>query len=64
MKSEGEGNIIQRRPAEIAGPVAMAIAGLLCKLIGVEDPDTILYLAVVVAFVPMAVTWIVNLVRS
>lgn len=61
---KAEGNIIQRRPAEIAGGVAMAIAGLICKVIGVDDPDTIIYVAVVVAWVPAAVTWGVNLYRG
>lgn len=57
-------NIVKNRPAETATPVAMAVAMLIAKLIGVSDVDTVAYLAVVVAFVPAAVTWIVNTVRG
>jgi ABC-type nitrate/sulfonate/bicarbonate transport system permease component len=56
-----EGNILQRHPAEASTPPAMAVAGLLCKALGVEDVDTIIYVAVLVAFVPTAVTFLVGL---
>ena len=56
--------LVQKRPAETATPVAMVVALLIAKLLGVEDADTVAYLAVVVAFVPAAVTWLVELVRS
>lgn len=55
---------IKNRPAETAAPIAMIIAALAAKLIGVEDEDTIIYLAVVISFVPAGVTWVVELVRN
>ena len=59
-----EGNIVQRHPAEIASPVAMAVAVLIAKAVGVDDVDTIGLIAIVVAFVPAAVTWIVATIRG
>lgn len=59
-----EGNIVQRRPAEVATPPAMVIAILIAKGLGVEDPDTVGYIALGVAFVPAAVTWLVSTVRG
>jgi hypothetical protein len=56
-------DIIKSRPAETAMPIAVVIAGLIGKLAGVEDTDTIFYLALVLSFVPAAVTWIVELVK-
>jgi hypothetical protein len=53
-------NIVKERPAEVATPPAMAVAFLICKLIGVDDVDTIGYVAILVAFVPAAVTWAVT----
>ena len=57
-------DLIKSRPAETAMPLATALAALICRLLGVEDTDTILYLALVLSFVPAAVTWTVELVRS
>lgn len=57
-------NVVKERPAETAAPVAMAVSMLIAKLLDVEDVDTIAYIAIVVAFVPAAVTWLVTLVRS
>ena len=50
------------RPAEASG-VAAALALLICRLLGVEDADTIVALGIVVGFIPAAVTWAVNLSR-
>ena len=57
-------DIIKSRPAETAMPIATVIAALIAKLLGVEDTDTILYLALALSFVPAAVTWIVVLMRK
>lgn len=56
--------IAQSRPAEVATPPAMIFAILICKALGVEDLDTLSYVAVAVAFVPAGVTWLVELVRG
>jgi hypothetical protein len=55
--------IAKNRPAETAMPIATVLAALIAKLLGVEDTDTILYIALVVSFVPAAVTWMVELLR-
>ena len=59
-----DGNPLQRHPAETAMPIATVIAALVCKAIGVEDTDTIFYIAIVLAFVPAAITWIVGMIKS
>lgn len=56
--------IVQQRPTEVASPIAMAVAMLIAKALGVEDFSTVALIAIVVAFVPAAVTWIVNLARG
>jgi hypothetical protein len=55
---------VTNHPAETAMPIATVLAALIAKLVGVEDTDTILYLALALSFVPAAVTWVVNLVRK
>ena len=57
-------NLVSSRPAETATPVTMVVALLIAKAVGVEDPMTVGYIAIVVAFVPAAVTWLVDLIRS
>lgn len=57
-------DVVKNHPAETAMPVTTAVAALICKLAGVEDTDTILYLAITLSFVPAGVTWVVNLVRN
>ena len=57
-------NIIRDHPAETAMPIATVIAALIARLCGVEDTDTILYLALALSFVPAIVTWVVELVRN
>lgn len=54
-------DIAKQRPAETAMPLVTALAILIGKLIGIEDTDTIAYIAIVLSFIPAAVTWIVNL---
>jgi hypothetical protein len=55
--------LIKSRPAETAMPIATVLGALIAKLLGVEDTDTILYLALAISFVPAAVTWCVELAR-
>ena len=44
-------------------PIATVLAALIAKLAGVEDTDTIFYLAIALSFIPAAVTWVVELMR-
>jgi hypothetical protein len=55
--------LVKEHPAETAMPLATALAALIGNLFGLEDTDTILYLALVLSFIPAVVTWIVNLTR-
>jgi len=55
--------IVKNHPAETAMPIATVLAALIAKLLGVKDTDTILYLALVLSFIPAAITWVVELVR-
>lgn len=52
-----------RRPAETFTVVA-ALALLIGRLLGIDDPDVITALSVVLGFLPTAITWIVSTVRS
>ena len=54
---------VQQRPAESAA-VAGSVALLAAHLLGVTDPTTITSLAVVLGFVPSAVTWLVTTIQS
>jgi len=56
-------DLAKSRPAETAMPIATVIAALISKAIGVEDTDTIFYIALLISFVPAAVTWIVELMK-
>lgn len=58
------GNVVTEHPAETAMPIATVFAALIARLAGVEDTDTILYLALALSFIPAIVTWIVNLRRK
>lgn len=51
------------RPAETGGAGA-AIAVLLCHVFGVNDPSVLAALAVVVGFIPAAITWAVSVFRK
>jgi len=57
-------DIVKNHPAETAGPLAMALAALIASLADITDTNTILYLALVLSFVPAVVTWIVDLKRG
>lgn len=55
--------IIQRRPAEVGGGVAGAVAFLIVYALGVEDLAVYGALTVVVGFVPAGITWLVDRFR-
>jgi hypothetical protein len=55
--------VIRNRPAETGG-VAGALALLLARAAGLNDPNMIVALATVIGFAPAAVTWLVELLRS
>jgi hypothetical protein len=55
--------IVKTRPAETAMPIATVFAALISKAFGVEDTDTIFYIALAISFVPAAVTWTVDLMK-
>jgi len=57
-------DIVKNRPAETAMPLATVVAALISKLAGIEDTDTIFYIAIVISFVPAGVTWVVELVKK
>lgn len=56
--------LVKNHPAETAGPLATALAALIASLIDFDNPDTIIYLALVLSFIPALVTWVVDLRRS
>jgi len=56
--------LVKNHPAETAGPLAMAIAALIASLADITDTNTIIYLALVLSFIPAVVTWVVNLKRG
>jgi len=56
-------NLPARRPAETTA-FASAIAVLVCKALGVDDPDVLVALTVIVGAVPAVVTAIVNRKRT
>lgn len=51
---------MKSRPAE-TGAVASALALLIARIAGVNDVDTVTAIAIVIGFIPAAVTWIVTL---
>jgi phage shock protein PspC (stress-responsive transcriptional regulator) len=52
-----------KRPAEFTA-FAAAVALLIAKAFGLDDPDTITAIAVVIGFIPSVVTGIVEYVRK
>jgi len=52
-----------RRPAETSA-AASAVALLIASIAGLDDPAILTALAIVIGFIPAAVTWIVVLVRG
>lgn len=62
---EKKRSIVRRRPAETAAPVALAASYLAARLLGVADESDVVWsLAIVLAFVPTAVTWLVETIRG
>lgn len=55
--------MIRNRPAE-SGAVASAAALLIGRALGIDDVDTVTAIAVVIGFVPFAITWGVSLFRE
>ena len=56
--------LFKQRPAESAMPLATVGAILIGRAIGIEDTDTIAYIAIVLSFVPAVVTWVTDMVRG
>jgi len=56
-------SLLKERPAETAMPLATVGAILIGRALGVEDTDTIAYIAIALSFVPAVVTWIVDKIR-
>jgi hypothetical protein len=54
---------VSDHPAETTG-LAGALALLIARALGLDDPDTIVALGVVIASLPAVVTWLVLLVRG
>ena len=57
-------DLVKNRPAETAMPIATVFAALIARIVGVEDADTILYIALALSFVPAIVTWLVVLIKK
>lgn len=57
------GNVVQRRPAETGTLVAGAVAYFIYRIFDLTAED-LAYLTILVAFVPTAITWIVNIIRK
>jgi hypothetical protein len=53
-------SLAERRPAETGG-VAGAVALLIVRAFGIDDPEVYFALGIVLGFVPAAITWVVNL---
>ena len=56
-------SVVTRRPAESAG-LGGAVAIVAADLLGLDDPQVITALAVVVASLPAVVTWLVVTIRG
>lgn len=56
-------NVVARRPAESTA-LGAAVALLIGKLAGLDDPETITALAVVVGAIPAVVTYFVSNARA
>lgn len=52
-------SVVRRRPAESLA-IASAFALLLGRALGIDDADTITAIAVVIGFIPSAVSWVVD----
>lgn len=56
-------NLAQRRPAELGG-AGGAIALLIGRALGIDDPDTLVAMATLVGLLPAGITWVVELTRK
>jgi len=54
---------VRHRPAETGG-VAGALALLVARAAGLDDPNLIVALATVMGFAPAGITWLVELIRG
>lgn len=54
--------LVQERPAEVSTGAA-ALAVLIAYFAGLDDPEVLVALAVVIGLVPASVTWLVNTLR-
>lgn len=54
---------VANRPAE-SGGIAGAFALLICHLFGVDDPDVLVAIGLVIGFIPAAITWLVVTIRQ
>lgn len=54
---------VAERPAETGG-VAGAVVILIGKACGIDDPDTLAAMGIVVGFVPTGITWLVNKIKE
>lgn len=55
--------VVKKRPAE-SGGIAAAIALLIAYAVGLDNPGVITAVAVVIGFVPAAITWLVVTIRN
>jgi hypothetical protein len=55
--------IVKQRPAETT-TLASAVAVLIAYVLGLDEPEVVLALAVVLGFVPAVVTWVVEMRRK
>lgn len=55
--------VVAARPSEIGG-IAGSIGLLISRASGIDDVDTILAIGVVVGFIPAAITWLVEVIRT
>jgi len=55
--------LFKQRPAESAMPLATVGAILIGRALGVEDTDTIAYIAIALSFIPAVVTWVTDIIR-
>ena len=56
--------LVKNHPAETAMPLATVLAALIASIFDFDNPDTIIYLALALSFIPAIVTWIVNLTKN
>lgn len=54
---------VVNRPAEVGG-VSGSVVILIGKAAGIDDPDALAAMGIVVGFVPAGITWLVTLIRG